>query len=83
MLEALRSPRGRVLFALAASFLLILAMFLVEPGMVAISPALIAPIWISVIGKEWFERHQVLLRWLVVAGTITFLLGIVAFLIAN
>lgn len=83
MLESLRSPTGRVVFALAASVLLVLATLLIEPGMVAITPALLAVIWISVIGQDWLDRHRPLLVWLSVAGTVTFLLGIVAFVLAN
>lgn len=83
MIEALRSLVGRVAAALALSALLVLVTLLVEPGMIAITPALIIMIWIGVVGTEQLDAHRSLLRWLLALGVATFVAGVVAFVIAT
>ena len=42
MLESLRTPTGRIVFVVAATVVLIVATLLVDPGMLAIVPAIVA-----------------------------------------
>lgn len=81
MLDTLRTPTGRIAFGAVASAALIALTLLVEPGMVAITPALLVPIWIPLIGTERLNSprgRQV--RWALVAFfTGTFVAGLAAF----
>lgn len=79
MLEAIRSPRGRIVFGLAASAVLVAMILVVNAGMFAMAPALLVPIWVALFAGDHGDVNPRVLRGLLIAGTATFLLGVLAF----
>lgn len=83
MLHTLRTPTGRIAFGLVASAVLVALTLLVEPGMVAILPALLVPIWLPLLGAERLNTPGARrFRWAITALFAgTFVLGLFLFFI--
>jgi hypothetical protein len=83
MAQTLSSPYVRLAIALAATIALFVAGVVLFPDAVPVFPAVAVPIWLILFpaNKQYDERTRRVLRLAALGGVVTFLAGVLVFLV--